>query len=61
MGLRYILVRHDFLIDYEHSSLVDDKRERQENEAKLKIVRELLLDPAKVIMADDRFSLVKIY
>jgi hypothetical protein len=60
-GTQYILTRHDFLFDYDHSSLVDDKRSRAENEAKLKMARDLILDPARTVKQDERFSLVKVF
>ena len=61
LGVQYILTRHDFLFDYDRSTLVDDKKPRAENEAKLKMARDLVLDPARTVKADDRFSLVKLY
>lgn len=45
MGIKYVLTRHDFLFDYDRSTLVDDKKPRAENEAKLKIAKDFILDP----------------
>ena len=61
MGVQYVLTRHDFLFDYDRSSLVDDERPRAENEAKLKIAKEFILDPANTIRSDGKFSLVKVF
>ncbi len=61
LGVKYILTRHDFIFDYDKSSLVDDKRPRPENEAKLRMARELILDPANTVKADNKFSLVKVF
>lgn len=61
LGVKYILTRHDFLFDYDKSTLVDDKKPRPENEAKLKMARELTLDPANTVRADGKFSLVKVF
>jgi hypothetical protein len=61
MGVEYVLTRHDFMFDYDRSSLVDDKRPRAENEAKLRMAREVLLDPARTVKADNKFSLVKVF
>ena len=61
MGIKYMLTRHDFLFDYDRSSLVDDKKPRAENEAKLKIAKEFILDPANTVRADNKFSLVKVF
>ncbi|MBK9164552.1 MAG: glycosyltransferase family 39 protein [Acidobacteria bacterium] len=61
MNVQYVLARHDFLFDYDRSPIVDDTKPRAENEAKLKMARELLLDPARTVKADARFSLVKVF
>ena len=61
MNVQYILTRHDFLFDYDRSTLVDDKRPRGENEAKLKMARELVMDPSRTIQSDGKFSLVKVF
>lgn len=60
-GFNYVLVRHDFLFDYDRSTLVDDKKPKQENEGKLKIAKEFLLDEANTVRADKKFSLVKVF
>lgn len=61
MGVRYVLARHDFLFDYDRSTLVDDKRPRAENEAKLKMSRDFILDTQRTVKADDRFSLIRVF
>ncbi len=61
LGVQYVLTRHDFLFDYTKSTLVDDRRPRAENEAKLRMAKELILDPARTVKADDKFSLVKTF
>jgi hypothetical protein len=61
MGIQYILTRHDVLLDYSRSVLVDDKKPRPENEARLKIARDLLMDPTRTVRSDNRFSLVKVF
>ncbi|MBV9217086.1 MAG: phospholipid carrier-dependent glycosyltransferase [Acidobacteria bacterium] len=61
MNVQYVLARHDFLFDYDKSTLVDDKRSRAENEAKLNIAKAFLLDPARTVKSDDKFSLVKVF
>ena len=61
MGIKYVLARHDFLFDYDRSTLVDDKKPRAENEAKLKIAKDFILDPANTIKADNKFSLIKVF
>lgn len=61
MGIKYVLTRHDFLFDYDRSTLVDDKKPRTENEAKLRIAKDLILDPANTIKTDNKFSLIKVF
>lgn len=61
MGVNYVLTRHDFLFDYARSPLVDDTKPKAENEAKLKIAREFILDRAATIHSDQRFSLIKVF
>jgi hypothetical protein len=61
MGIQYILARHDVLLDYGKSVLVDDKKPRAENEARLKMARDLIEDPARTVRSDKRFSLVKVF
>jgi hypothetical protein len=61
MNVQYILSRNDVLFDYDRSALVDDKKARGENEAKLKMAREVLLDSARTVKADNKFSLVKVF
>lgn len=60
MGISYILVRHDVLLDYAHSSIVDEKKTNAENEVKLKMLRELFFDGPNTIRSDKRFSLVRV-
>ena len=60
LGVQYILTRYDFLFNYDRSTLVDDKKPRSENESKLKMAKDLLLDPAATIKSDNKFSLVRL-
>jgi hypothetical protein len=60
MGVNYVLTRHDSLLDYKISVIVDDLKPKQENLDKLKITEDFIFDKANQIRADKRFSLVKI-
>ena len=60
-GVQYVLSRNDVLFDYDRSALVDDKKPRGENEAKIRMTREVLLDPARTIKSDNKFSLIKVF
>lgn len=61
MNVQYLLTRHDFLFDYDRTTLVDDSKSRAENEAKLKIAKEFILDKANTVAVDEKFSLVKLF
>jgi len=61
LGVKYALIRHDFLFDHDTSTIVDDKKTRAENDAKLKLAKAFILDPANVIRSDKKFSLVKVF
>ena len=59
-GISHVLVRHDVLLDYERSVLVDDARPRDENLARLALVRSFLTQGTTVIRADAKFLLAKL-
>ncbi len=61
LGIKYVLTRHDFLFDFDRSTLVDDTRTRAENDGKLKIAKEFILDKANTVRADEKFSLIKVF
>lgn len=61
MGIKYVLVRHDFLLDPKVSPIVDERRSRSENDAKMRLTKEFLLDKAAIVRADQRFSLIKVF
>jgi hypothetical protein len=61
MNVQYVLSRNDILLDYDRSALVDDRKPRAENEAKLRMAREVLLDPTRTVKTDNKFSLIKVF
>lgn len=61
MGINYVLVRHDILLDYAQSGVMDDQKPPSENEGKLKMLKEVFFDEANVVRSDKKFSLVKIF
>lgn len=61
LGVKYALIRHDFLFNYDRSTIVDDKKTRAENEAKLKLAKEFILGPENAVRSDEKFSLVKVF
>ena len=60
MGITHVLTRHDFLLDYKRTVIVDDKRAEKENLVKLKLTEDFVLDKANTVRADKKFSLVKL-
>jgi len=60
MGITHVLTRHDFLLDYRQTDIVERKRSESENRAKLKMTEDVVLDKANTIRADGKFSLVKL-
>ncbi len=60
MGVNYVLTRHDSLLDYKISVIVDDQKSKPENMEKLKITEDFIFDKANQIKSDKRFSLIKI-
>ena len=61
MNVQYVLTRHDFMFDFDKSTLVDDKKSRAENDAKLKIAKDFILDPERTVRSDKKFSLIKVF
>lgn len=60
-GITHILARHDFLLDFDKSVIVDpQKRTDAENRKKLQMVKDFILDGNNTLKADKRFSLVKL-
>lgn len=60
LGVTHVLTRHDFLLDYKQSVIVDDRRDKAENDRKLKMTENFVLDQSNAIASDKKFSLVKL-
>lgn len=56
-GITHVLVRHDMLLDYARSVLVEDARPREENLARLGLVRSFLVEGTTILRADSKFLL----
>src|SRR5262249_53393709 len=59
-GITPVLIRHDLLFDYARSPLVDDRRPRDENLARLGRLRSFLADGTRVLRVDGKFALVEL-
>ena len=60
MGITHVLTRHDFLLDYRRTDIVEEKRAEVENRQKLKMTEDFVLDKSNQIRSDNKFSLVKL-
>src|SRR6266853_2435179 len=59
-GITHLLVRHDILLDYERSPIVDERRPRQENVAKLEMMTAFFTQDTRVIKGDRKFWLIEL-
>jgi len=59
-GITHLLVRLDVLLDYDQSTIVDDRRSRAENLEKMKILQDFLTEGTRIIRRDARFMLVEL-
>jgi len=57
LGITHVLVRHDVLLDYGRSVLVDDARPLAQNVARLNLARSFLVDGTTVLRVDRKFLL----
>ncbi len=60
MGVKFVLTRHDFLLDPERTTIFDEKRSASENDAKLRLAKQFLLDKDCVNKVDAKFSLIMV-
>ncbi|HET7296455.1 MAG TPA: hypothetical protein VFI66_04895 [Gemmatimonadales bacterium] len=59
-GITHLLVRHDVLFDYARSPVVDDRRARAENLAKLELLANFFRDGTRLIRGDQKFWLIEL-
>ena len=59
-GITHLLVRHDILLDYERSPIVDERRPRSENVAKLELMAAFFTQGTSVIKGDRKFWLIEL-
>jgi hypothetical protein len=59
-GITHLLVRHDILLDYERSPIVDEGRPRSENVAKLELMTAFFTQDTRVIKGDGKFWLIEL-
>jgi len=59
-GLTHLLVRHDILFDYARSPIVDESRPREENVAKLELMRAFFTQGTRLMKGDGKFWLIEL-
>ncbi len=59
-GLTHLLVRHDLLLDYRRSPIVDERRSREENVAKLELLAAFFGRDTRLIKGDQKFWLIEL-
>lgn len=60
LGVTHLLIRHDVLLDYGRSVLVDESRPRDENLARLEQLRALLTQETRLLMGGPKFWLIEL-
>jgi hypothetical protein len=60
LGVTHLLLRHDVLLDYARTPIVDERKSAAENQAKLQLLRSFLEDGTTVIQRDAKFWLVEL-
>jgi hypothetical protein len=59
-GITHLLVRHDILLDYERSPVVDEGRPRPENAAKLELMAAFFTRGTRIIKGDPKYWLIEL-
>jgi hypothetical protein len=59
-GITHLLVRHDVLLDYRRSPIVDDRRSPEENLAKMALMAAFFSDGTRLIKGDQKFWLIEL-
>jgi hypothetical protein len=59
-GITHLLVRHDVLLDYRRSPIVDDRRTREENVTKMALMGAFFTQGTRLIKGDQKFWLIEL-
>ncbi len=59
-GITHLLVRHDILLDYRRSPIVDERRSRDENVAKMELMAAFFTRGTRLIKGDQKFWLIEL-
>jgi hypothetical protein len=59
-GITHLLVRHDILLDYQRSPIVDERRPREENMARLTLLADFFSRGTRLVKGDQKFWLIEL-
>lgn len=59
-GITHLMIRHDVLLDYDQSPIVDDRRLREQNVEKMDIFKAFLTNGTRIIRRDGKFMLIEL-
>jgi 4-amino-4-deoxy-L-arabinose transferase-like glycosyltransferase len=59
-GITHLLLRHDVLLDYARSPVVDEKLPEAENRQKLELLKSFLTEGTRIIRSDQKFMLIEL-
>jgi hypothetical protein len=59
-GITHLLVRHDVLFDFARSPIVDERRSREENVARLRLMAAFFTQGTRLIKGDEKFWLIEL-
>jgi hypothetical protein len=59
-GITHLLVRHDVLMDYRRSPIVDDRRTREENLARMALMVAFFTEGTRLVKGDQKFWLIEL-
>ena len=59
-GITHLLVRHDILLDYRRSPIVDERRSHDENVAKMELMAAFFTRGTRLIKGDQKFWLIEL-
>ena len=59
-GITHLLLRHDVLLDYRRSPIVDERRSRDENVAKMELMTAFFTRGTRLIKGDQKFWLIEL-
>lgn len=60
MGITHLMLRHDVLLDYQRTPIVNERKSEAENQAKLQMLKSLLTDGTNILKNDAKFMLVQL-